>query len=164
MNLADVEFTISNAAGNYFMLKEKLTEINGQYDYVIIDCSPSLSVLTVNALCASDQIIIPLQLTVMGVNGLELMLKTVEKVKKVLNPALKIMGVLPVMVDRRKNLTNEIAEYLTDKFDLKIFNTAIRSNVQAAEAPSFGQSVLAYAPQSISAMDYKKLVKEIIQI
>jgi chromosome partitioning protein len=164
MNLADVEFTISNVEGNYFLLKEKLQEIKGQYDYVIIDCSPSLSVLTVNALCASDQIIIPLQLTVMGINGLELMLKTVEDVKKALNPALKVMGVLPVMVDSRKNLTNEIFEYLREKFDLKIFKTVIRSNVKAAEAPSFGQSVLAYAPKSISAIDYKKLVKEIIQI
>tara|TARA_B100000809_G_scaffold254560_1_gene291909 strand:+ start:10083 stop:10823 length:741 start_codon:yes stop_codon:yes gene_type:complete len=162
ISLADVELSIGKVENNSYLLKTYLSVINKNYDYVIIDCSPSLSLLTLNALCASDQIIIPLQLTVMGVNGLELMLSTVEKVKKILNPSLKIMGILPVIVDKRKNLSKEIMNYLIEMFSIRIFKNSIRANVKAAEAPSFGISVLEYAPNSTSAIDYKNLVKEII--
>ena len=164
IDLADAELELYDTDDREYRLKSKISSCKNKYDYIIIDCSPSLSLLAVNALTAADKIIIPIQLSVLSVNGLELMLNTVKKIKKVLNPDLRILGVLPVMVDFRKKLSREILQYLNDEFDFYVFKNVIATNVRASEAPSFGQSVIEYAPDSKSAVNYMKVAKEILEL
>lgn len=133
------------------------------YDFVLIDCPPSLSLLTINALTASEQAVIPIQLDVFSIQGLEQILNTIKQVREKYNKKLNVLGVLPVLVDGRKRLTVEVKDYVKENFDLKLFKTEIRTNVKAAEAPSFGQSVIHYAPYSNSAKDYSNFAAEFIR-
>jgi chromosome partitioning protein len=163
MKLADVELALSQVEDRYNVLTHIFQSITANYDYILVDCPPSLSLLTVNALCASHGIIIPLQLEVLSVRGLDLMLQSVAKVQQSLNPDLYVLGVLPVLVDKRKNLNAEIVSYIQDNYKLKIFSTYIRANVKASEAPSFGASVIQYAPTSSSAQDYISFAAEFMR-
>lgn len=163
MKLADVELALSKIEDRYTILTNILRPVTADYDFILVDCPPSLSLLTANALCASQGIIIPLQLEVLSVRGLDLMLQSVTKVQQSLNPALHILGVLPVLVDKRKNLNAEIVSYIQDNYKLKIFDTYIRANVKASEAPSFGASVIQYAPASTSAQDYISFAAEFVR-
>lgn len=158
-SLADVEISIAHSADRFSHLKEVLNHTRN-FDYVLIDCPPSLSLLNANALNASDAVVIPMQMEVLAVKGLEMIMDTVSKVKKTLNPSLEVLGILPVMTDVRKNLYREITEYIRDNFDIRIFETAVRTNVKAAEAPSFGKSLMQYAPHSTSAVDYLAFAQE----
>jgi chromosome partitioning protein len=164
IRLADVELNITDEKNKWFLLKQAIEPVKNNFDYVIIDCSPSLSLLTLNALCASNKVIIPLQMSVLDVNGLLQISDTVYKVRQFLNKELEILGILPVIVDKRKKLTNEIFDYLYENIELKMFKNYIRSNIKAAEAPSFGKSVMAYAPKSGVATDYMNFAKELIQL
>lgn len=163
MKLADVELALSKIEDRYTILANILRSITVYYDFILVDCPPSLSLLTANALCASYGIVIPLQLEVLSVRGLDLMLQSVSKVQQSLNPQLQILGVLPVLVDKRKNLNTEIVSYIQDNYKLKIFDSYIRANVKASEAPSFGASVIQYAPASTSAQDYISFAAEFVR-
>lgn len=163
MKLADVELALSKIEDRYTILGNILRSITVYYDFILVDCPPSLSLLTANALCASYGIVIPLQLEVLSVRGLDLMLQSVSKVQQSLNPELQILGVLPVLVDKRKNLNTEIVSYIQDNYKLKIFDSYIRANVKASEAPSFGASVIQYAPASTSAQDYISFAAEFVR-
>ncbi|MFY0686649.1 MAG: ParA family protein [Cyclobacteriaceae bacterium] len=143
-----------------FTLRKSL-EVAHDFDYVLIDCPPSLSLLTINALAAADRVLIPIQLDVFSIQGLVQILDTVNEVKMTSNPELEILGVLPVLVDNRKSLTREIKQHVIDNFDVHVFKNEVRTNVKAAEAPSFGKSVVSYSPSSNSAQDYLKVSKEI---
>ena len=158
--LSQLEF--SNKKSSEYMLRDVLRKVRS-YDYILIDCPPSLSVLTLNALCASNNVIIPIQLDVFSIQGLEQILGTISDVKSSLNKKLQIAGVLPVLVDGRKKLTSEIKDYVKANFKVNLFKSEIRTNVKAAEAPSFGQSVVAYAPSSNSASDYRKYCDEYLR-
>ena len=162
-SLADVEISMAKADNRPTYLKAVLDELPN-YDVVLIDCPPSISLLTVNALYASDFVIIPLQMEVLSVRGLDLILDTISAIQATVNPALQVLGVLPVMVDSRKNLNNEITEYIEANYQVRIFAQHIRTNVKASEAPSFGKSVVQYAPSSASAQDYKALTEEFLEI
>lgn len=162
IKLADVELNIIEEENREFILKKRIDPIKDNYDFIIMDCSPSLSLLTVNALCLANKIIVPTQLSVLGISGIDLIIDTVSKIKKSLNPDIEVLGVLPVMVDFRKNLSKEILNLLNESYELNVFESGIRSTVKVAEAPSFGVSLMEYAPYSKSALDYKKLAKEII--
>lgn len=144
-------------------LKEVLNGVK-EYDHVLIDCPPSLSALTINALTASTNVVIPIQLDVFSIQGLEQILETIGEVKSSSNKKLNIAGVLPVLVDRRKRLTAEIKDYVKENFDVTLFKNEIRTNVKAAEAPSFGVSVIEYAPSSNSAKDYMKFAQEFLRV
>jgi len=163
MKLADVELALSKIEDRYTVLAHALQPIATNYDYILVDCPPALSLLTVNALSASEGIIIPLQLEVLSVRGLDLMLQSVARVQQSLNPDLRVLGVLPVLVDKRKNLNAEIVSYIQDNYKLKIFKNYIRANVKASEAPSFGASVIQYAPASSSAQDYISFAAEFVR-
>lgn len=134
-----------------------------KYDHVFIDCPPSLSALTANALSASNNVVIPIQLDVFSIQGLEQIMDTINEIRSTSNKKLQIAGVLPVLVDARKKLTMEVKEYVRENFDVTLFKNEIRTNVKAAEAPSFGSSVIKYAPSSNSAKDYKKFSQEFLK-
>ena len=161
IGLADVELALTDTERREFYLQEIIKPIAKRYDFVLIDCPPSMSLLTVNALVASDHVIIPMQLDVLSLQGLELILKTVEKVKVNFNKRLDVLGIIPVLVDFRRKLTQEVLEYLKEQFEVRVFEQMIRTNVKASEAPSFGKSVISYAPASNSAKDYMAFADEI---
>jgi chromosome partitioning protein len=163
IDLANTEISLAQIEGREFQLKKALKGLDN-YDYVLIDCPPSFSLLTVNSLTLSDEVIIPLQMTALSLQGLELIYSTIEKVKDNLNPKLNVLGILSVMIDKRRKLSTEVQAYIKENFDIKLFESGIRNNVKAAEAPSFGLSVISYSPNSNSALDYQAFGKEFLSI
>ena len=163
MNLAEIELAMAASEGRERFLAEVLSPYKDQFDQILIDCPPSLSLLTVNALTAADSVLIPMQMEVLSLQGLELISGTIHKIKKSFNPGLQVLGILPVMVDTRKRLSTEVYEYIKENYDVPVFEQKIRTNVKASEAPSFGQSVIQYAPTSNSAQDYKAFAKEFLK-
>jgi len=166
LSLSGADLELGAVAGREFLLKEILAnkEIKGKYDYILIDCSPSLGILTINGLNASKEIFIPVQAEFLALKGISLLLQTVETIQKRLNPELVITGVIATMFDARKKLNTEVLETLEKYFGEKVFKTKIRSNVKLGEAPSFGQPIFEYAGDSNGAADYKALVSEIIKM
>jgi len=163
IDLANIEISLAQIEDRELQLKKTLKGL-GKYDYVLIDCPPSFSLLAVNSLTISDEVIIPMQMTALSLQGLDLVNSTIEKIKDNLNPKLKVLGILPVMVDNRRKLSAEVKNYISDHFDVKLFESSIRNNVKAAEAPSFGQSIIRYSPNSNSAKDYIALGNEFLLI
>ncbi len=157
--LVDVEISLVSQPEREKFLKNMLAEVKG-FDYVLIDCPPSLSVLTLNALTAAHEVLIPLQMEVLTLQGLDQIMNTIAKVKKAFNPKLKIKGIVVVMFDKRRKLSLEVLDYLRENVQEKIFDSHIRLNVKLAEAPSFGQSVLDYDSSSNGAKDYAALAAE----
>jgi chromosome partitioning protein len=160
--LADVEVALASEEGRERVLRERLAGAR-DYDVVLLDCPPSLSVLTLNALEAADAVLIPVQLEVLALQGLTQLLDTVRDVRRVLNRRLRVKGIVPVMVDVRRSLSGEILSAIENNVDERVFETVIRENVRVAEAPSFARSVLAYAPSSHGARDYTALAQEFIE-
>jgi len=160
--LVDIEISLVGQPQRESFLKNILNEAKG-FDYILIDCPPSLSLLTVNALAASDEVVIPLQMEVLTLQGLSQILNTIGQVRTAFNPKLKVKGILIVMYDKRRKLSTEIQDYLAQNIEERIFDTRIRLNVKLAEAPSFGKSVLDYDSSSVGAQDYKALATEFLK-
>ena len=148
--------------GREYFLKRALEPVSGLYDYVFIDCPPSLGVLTLNGLVAAQGVIIPLQCEYFALEGLRMLLSTIGKVQAGPNPALRIAGILFTMYDARTRLANEVVQQVTRYFREKVFRTIIPRNVRLAEAPSYGKSILEYDPDCIGALSYRKLAEEVI--
>jgi chromosome partitioning protein len=144
------------------VLKKLLAGIRDSFDYIILDCPPSLSLLTVNALTASDSLLIPLQCEFYALEGLGQLLHTVKRIKQSLNPGLKIGGILLTMYDRRTNLSMQVAEDATKHFKNLVFKTVIPRSVRLGEAPSFGKPIILYDAASAGARSYINLAKEIL--
>lgn len=144
------------------LLKKAIDSVRDHYDFILIDCPPAASYLTKSALIASDAVIIPMQMETLSLQGFEQMVDLVFDVKENYNPELWILGVLGVMVDERKHLTQEILTAVQNDYGVDVFNNYIRQNVKAAEAPAYGKSVIEYAPQSNSAKDYMSVAKELL--
>jgi len=159
--LVDIEISLIGQEDREIYLKNILKDAKG-YDYIFIDCPPSLSILTVNALAASDEVLIPLQMEVLTLQGLGQILTTVNLVKETLNKKLRVKGIVVVMFDKRRKLSQEIEDYLHENIDEKVFETRIRLNVKLAEAPSFGQNILEYDKSSYGAKDYLALAQEFL--
>jgi len=159
--LVDIEISLVNQKDREHFLKKMLVAIKG-YDYILIDCPPSLSLLTVNALAASDEVVIPLQMEVLTLQGLSQILATVAQIRAAFNAKLKVKGIVVVMFDKRRKLSSEIQDYLQQNVEEKVFQSRIRLNVKLAEAPSFGKSVLDYDPASNGAHDYMALAEEFL--
>lgn len=162
-DLVDIEISLVTQEDREGFLKDRLAGLEKKYDYILIDSPPSLSLLTLNALNASTEVLIPLQLEVLTMQGLSQILNTVRQVKDTLNPELKVKGIAFVMYDKRRKLSTEVYEYIRENVEENIFKTFIRSNVKIAEAPSFGMSVLDYDPHSSGASDYMSLAKELVK-
>lgn len=163
-SLAGAEVELVNAIGREYRLQGVLDRIDGRYDYILIDCPPSLSLLTINALTAArDGVIIPVQCEYFPLEGLSQLTQTIELVKKYLNPQLTIRGLIMTMYDSRTNLSRQVVEEVRNFFPGKVFRTIVPRNVRLSEAPSYGQPINVYAPNSPGGMAYKVLAAELLR-
>jgi chromosome partitioning protein len=163
VNLAGLEVDLLELEDKHEQLKKNLNSIRNQYDYILIDCPPNLGILTINALCAADGVIIPLQTEYYALEGITQLIRVIDRVQKSLNPSLVLTGVLLTMFDQRTNLSKMVVDDVRAHFKDRVFETIIPRNVKLSEAPSFGQSIAVYAPESPGAIAYEKVVDELIQ-
>ena len=161
-DLVGAEIELVSMMAREYQLKKMLDSIRDMYEYIIIDCPPSLGLVTINALAASDSVIIPIQTEYYALEGLGQLLNTIRLVQKHINLDLKISGVLLTMYDTRLNLSKEVAEEVHTYFEDKLFKTVIHRNVRLSEAPSFGKPALLYDANSTGARNYMNLVEEIL--
>lgn len=163
IDLVGAEIEMLNLENRETLLKRMLAQVRNEYDYILIDCSPSLGLITVNALTAADSVIIPVQCEFFALEGIAKLLNTIKIIKSQLNPALKIEGFLLTMYDNRLRLSNQVYEEVKRHFGDLVFNAVISRNVRLSEAPSHGMSVLEYDPASKGAKNYTALAKELIK-
>ena len=149
--------------GQQKKLKQSIGVLGERYDYILIDCPPSLNLLTVNSLAASHGVMIPILGTYLSLEGIKQLLSTIDKVKETLNPRLEIVGILPSMVDARRNLTTKVLDVLKDRFKGKVFKTQVPVCVALAESPSYGLDVFAYEGWSTGASAYREVTKEFLK-
>jgi len=163
-DLIGAEIELVSALAREVKLQGLLREVESEYDFIIIDCPPSLGLLTVNALTAADSVLIPLQCEFYAMEGLSQLTKTIRLIQKELNPRLKIGGILLTMFDGRNNLSHQVSEEIRSHFSDKVFDSVIPRNVRLSEAPSHGLPVILYDITSRGAMAYLELAKEIIEM
>jgi len=162
-DLIAAEVALLKGNGSKTKLKSLVDQQRDNYDYIIIDCPPSLNMLTINAFTASDGIVIPMQCEYYALEGLSSLIETITKIQATSNPNLEICGIIRTMYDTRNNLSNEVSVQLSQHFTHKVFKTIIPRNVKLAEAPSFGVSAINYARSSKGAIAYVALASEIIR-
>ena len=162
IRLSGADLELNNVIGRERLLQEALAKLNRPFDYILIDCPPTLSLITVMSLAAADKVIIPIQAHYLALNGCAQLLDTIKLVKARINTGLEIGGVIVTMYDSRKNLANEVADNIRAAFPAKVFNNFIPDNVSLAEAPAFGRDIFEYKPDSKGAQQYEALTEEII--
>lgn len=164
IELSGMETALINIMSRERILKDYINQVKSNYDYILIDCTPSLGMLTVNALTAANEVIIPVQAHFLPAKGLEQLMKTVSKVKRQINPKLRIGGILLTMLDSRTNFAKEISSLIRDTYgkNLKIFKAEIPMSIRAAETSASGKSIYAYDKNSKVAEAYKNLTKEVL--
>jgi len=163
IDLVGAEIEMLNLRDREQLLKRVLQQVRSDYDYILIDCSPSLGLITVNALTAADSVIIPVQCEFFALEGIAKLLNTIKIIKSQLNPGLSIMGFVLTMYDNRLKLSNQVLEEVKRHFGDLVFHSVIARNVRLSEAPSHGQTILDYEPKSKGAMAYKALAKEVMK-
>ena len=163
IDLVGAEIELVNLPNRENVLKGLINEINDQYDFIIIDCLPSLGLITVNALVASDSVIVPVQCEFFALEGLGKLLNTIKIVQSRLNPELQIEGILMTMYDGRLRLSNQVVSEVRKHFDEMVFSTIIHRNTRLSEAPSVGKPVILYDAESKGTVNYLNLAKEILQ-
>ena len=164
LDLIGAEIELSSQVGREYILKELLEDIKNSYDFVLIDCPPSLGLLTVNAFTASDEVYIPLQAQFLAMRGLTKLIEVIDQIKKRLNNKLTIGGVFITQYDQRKILNKNVVNTIDKHFNSNVFNTRIRDNVALAEAPTQGLDIFRYNPKCYGAEDYTALCEEIVKI
>jgi chromosome partitioning protein len=162
INLSGAEIDLMSEERKEFRLKEALKSVRPRFDFIIIDCPPSLGVLTVNALCASDSVMITLQTEYFALEGLTQLMKIISLVQENLNTSLELEGVVLTMYDKRTNLANQVANDVREYFKDKVYKTMIPRNIKLGEAPSFGKPINLYDPEGIGAQSYRGLAEEVI--
>jgi len=150
-------------AGREFVLKNVLFDVRDKYDYILVDCPPSLEMLTLNSLCAADSVLIPVQCEYFALEGLSDLMSTIRMIKRSLNPTLQIEGVLLTMFDSRTNFSTQVAAEIKKFFSRKVYNVSIPRSVRLAEAPSYGEPVIKYDRLSRGSLAYFELAKEFIK-
>ncbi len=163
LDLSGAEMELINEAGREYILRELFEPVREEYDFIIIDCPPSLGLLTLNALAASDYVYIPLQTEFLALQGLAKIKQVIDKVKFRLNKRLELGGVIATMFDSRKILNRDVVETIKKYFGERVFETLIRDNVALAEAPAQRKDIFDYSPNSLGAQDYMSLSQEILQ-
>jgi chromosome partitioning protein len=161
IDLAGAEMELSGAIGREYVLRNALETLT-DYEFVLVDSPPSLGVLNINGLTYVDEVFIPVQCEFLALHGLSLLMRTIELVKRRLNPVLSVTGVIACMYDGRKSLARESVKEIEAYFKEKAFQTRIRTNVRLAEAPSHGKTIFEYAPESYGAEDYLNLAREVV--
>jgi len=162
IDLVAIELELVNHPNREFMLKEALRDVNDKYDYIIIDCAPSLVLITLNALTAADSVIIPIQCEYYALEGLGKLLNTIKSIQKIHNKSLEIEGLLLTMYDSRLRLSNQVVEEVKKHFHNMVFKTIIQRNVKLGEAPSHGKNIIDYDSTSKGAKNYINLAQELI--
>ena len=164
LELASMEVSLVNAMSREYTLRNSISELKDKYDFILIDCMPSLGMITINALASADKVIIPVQSEFLAAKGMSHLMNTILKVKKQINPKLDIAGILLTIVDGRRNLSKEISEELKDSYGkvFKLYDTQIPRAVKAAESSRMGESILSYDKDSNVARSYIELAKEVL--
>jgi chromosome partitioning protein len=161
-NLAGAEIELVDVPAREFRLKGLLEGVRRQYDYILIDCPPSLGLLTLNALTAADSVLVPIQCEYFALEGVSELSDTLVRIRRSLNPGLAVEGFLLTMFDERTNLSNQVMADLREFLGTQVFETSIPRNVRLAEAPSFGKPIMLYDPKSRGADSYLRLAKEVL--
>lgn len=164
LELASMEVSLVNAMSREYTLRNSISELKGKYDYILIDCMPSLGMITINALASADKVIIPVQSEFLAAKGMSHLMTTILKVKKQINPKLDVAGILLTIVDGRRNLSKEISEELKETYGkvFKLYDTQIPRAVKAAESSRMGESIISYDKDSKVAESYLDLAKEVL--
>ena len=163
IDLVAIEIELVDKEEREYMLKKAINSLKESYDYILIDCAPSLGLLTLNALTASDSVIIPIQCEYFALEGLGKLLNTIKSIQKIHNPSLDIEGLLLTMYDSRLRLSNQVVEEVKKHFDKMVFKTIIQRNVRLGEAPSYGESIISYDAGSKGANNYLSLAQELME-
>ncbi|MEA3451818.1 MAG: ParA family protein, partial [Bacteroidota bacterium] len=163
LDLAGAEMELNSEAGREYLLKEILMPIKDDYDYIFVDCPPSLGLLTLNAFSCSDEVIIPIQAHFLAIKGLTKIIEVINKVKRRINNKLMISGVIITLYDKRKVLHRDIEETIKTYFKDKVYNSKVRQNIALAEAPAGGEDIFRYNISSAGANDYWDLVQEFLK-
>lgn len=162
VNLAGAEIELLGVENKEYLLKSALDEIKEEYDFIIIDCPPSLNMLTINSMCAGDTVLVPIQCEYYALEGLSQLIHTIDLVKERLNPELEIEGVVFTMYDARTNLSLQVVENVKSNLNQKVYKSIIPRNVRLAEAPSYGMPITKYDAKSTGAESYRLLAEEVI--
>ncbi len=163
-SLAGAAIELKDVERREFRLADMLLEVRNDFDYILVDCPPSLGLLTVNGLSAVDKLVIPVQAEYYALEGLSQLLRTIGMVKEVLKPDLEVLGAVVTMYDGRNRLSNDVVDELHTHFPNRVFRSIIPRNVRLAEAPSFGRPIMEYDPWSKGAKAYERLTKEILDL
>jgi len=163
IGLAKLEARLVGELDAHFKLKDKIAQLDGAYSHIVIDCPPALGLLTVNALVAATHLLIPIQSSYFALEGTDDLLETIEKVRQRPNPALRILGVVITMHDKRTALGRDIREQIQKVFGGKVFKTVITKSVRLEESPAYKESIFTFAPDSVGATDYYSLCEEVIE-
>ncbi|HLW15001.1 MAG TPA: AAA family ATPase [Flavobacteriaceae bacterium] len=163
IDLVAIEIELVDVSNREYRMQAALNKIKEQYDYIILDCAPSLGLLTLNALTAADSVIIPIQCEYFALEGLGKLLNTIKSVQRIHNPSLDIEGLLLTMYDSRLRLSNQVVDEVQKHFKEMVFDTIIRRNVRLSEAPSYGESIITYDASSVGADNYLSLAEELIR-
>jgi len=163
IDLVAIEIELVDKDEREYMMKKAITALKNDYDYILIDCAPSLGLLTLNALTAADSVIIPIQCEYFALEGLGKLLNTIKSVQKIHNPDLDIEGLLLTMFDSRLRLSNQVVEEVRKHFSDMVFDTIIQRNVRLSEAPSYGESIIKYDASSKGATNYLNMANELLK-
>lgn len=163
ISMAKLEPVLLGEIDGHFRLKDALEPVKKRYDYIIIDTPPTLGLITINALVAATYIIIPIQSSYLCLEGTDDLLETIEKLRKIVNPRLEILGILITLHDKRTNISKDVVERINKVFGKKVFRTIISKSVKLEESPAYKESIFTYAPNSVGSFQYKKLAEEVIR-
>ena len=163
ISMAKLEAMLIGEIDGHYRLKDVLDQVRKNYDFIIIDTPPTLGLITINAMVASDSILIPIQSSYLSLEGTDDLLETIDKIKRVANPQLKIVGVVITLFDKRTNIAKDVVDRIRDVFGSAVFNTVISKSVKLEESPAYKESIFTYAPNSVGAVQYKKISEEIIK-
>jgi chromosome partitioning protein len=163
LSLAKIEGRLIGEIDAYYRLKEKIKIITHEYDYIIIDTPPALSLLTVNALVSAHYVLIPVQASYFALEGTDDLIETIEKVKTLANPDLSIIGILITLFDKRTKLSRDILKQIKNVFGKRVFTTRISKSIRLEESPAYKESIYSYAPKSSGAEEYMNLAKEVME-
>lgn len=162
IDLVAIEIELVDKAEREYMLNKAMASIKDDYDYILIDCAPSLGLITLNSLVAADSVIIPIQCEYFALEGLGKLLNTIKSVQQIHNPSLDIEGLLLTMFDARLRLSNQVVEEVRKHFSSMVFETVVHRNIRLSEAPSYGESIISYDATSKGAVNYLNLANEIL--